>query len=329
MFLLPSIKALKIFECACRHSSFSLAAEELNLSPGAVSQHIKNLEIRVGFDVFERSGRGVIVTPSGERLLVSIKQGLNGIQRSIDIERTMQNSNDLIINALPGFSIRWLYPRLMIFNQRFPKINICVNAVENPIDFNANHAHAGISYGADDTRFKPHSALFSEELSVEKLAGEELFSDKLFPVCSPSFAQQHSIVAPVKRGDLKALLDYPIVIDQSPLLTQYSSNWDYWLKQLDINVAASVLKRAQQYRISNISLQLAELGHGIAMGRTSLVMDAIEQGSLIALTDVPVSAPLVCQLVENTAIQTSNAVQCFDQWLRESCQAVTEYNPIY
>lgn len=307
MFILPSFQSLKIFEAAARLASFTQAADELGISQGAVSQHIKNLEIRAGFDVFERTGRRVVLTASGQVLLDAVKQGLGHIQQTIEVEKRKKQTNEILISSQPGFAIRWLLPRIMAFNEAFPKLRVSVNTVTSPLDFALYHAQAGLYYGSKAPMLK---------------AGEKLFSEHLIPVCSPAFAAQHKLKIPLSKTQLKKLESLPLLGDLSPVPPPFNDTWSYWAKESGITLSLDNIARQSQ---SNITLQLAELGHGIAIGRTSLVMDAIQAGSLMPLTKANVNNPCYYQLVVNPAMPKNKALETFAIWLEEQAKEIDSF----
>lgn len=307
MYILPSFQSLKIFESAARLASFTKAADELGISQGAVSQHIKSLEIRAGFDVFERTGRRVILTSSGQALLDAVKHGLGHIQQTIELEKRKQHTNEVVISSQPGFAIRWLLPRLMAFNEEYPKLKVSVNTVTSPLDFTLYHAQAGLYYGSKELKERESEALFHEYL---------------MPVCSPSFAKQHKLKLPLSKTQLKILAGLPLLGDLSPVPPPFDDTWSYWAQELGINLSLDNIARQSQ---SNITLQLAELGHGIAIGRTSLVMDAIKQGSLLALTTTKIKNPCYYQVVVNPSMPKNKALETFINWLEKQSNEISEF----
>ena len=309
MFRLPSIQSLKFFESAARLGSFTKAANEIGVSQGAVSQHIKNLEVRVGFDVFSREGRSVILTASGRELLKSITNNLSNIQRTIELERRKQQSNELILSVLPGFAIRWLFPRLMDFNARYPEIKVEINTVAKPLDFDLYHAHAAIAYAPLEGRNANKTALFSEYM---------------FPVCSKEFAQHHQLSLPLTKDELYQLQDLPRLVDQTPIGSFYRDTWSYWLEQLGLSALNTENDFSRQAQ-SNSTLQLAELGHGVALGRTSLVMDALDRGILIPVSQHKTLNPYHYFISHNPIVVKSQSLQLFEDWLIERSAEITEY----
>ncbi len=308
MFRIPSVQTLRVLESCYRLNSFTQAADELGISQGAVSQQIKSLEQRLGFAVFIREGRSIRPTHSGEQLVQAVRQGFGHIADAIAQEKRKQQNNELLISVLPGFAIRWLFPRLMDFEQSNPQYRLTVNAISAPDNFSLHHGHAAIVYR-----------------EVAESANRVFFSELMYPVCSPDYAKQHQLI------DADALIAYwselQLLRDTSPTAARYSDGWSYWqecieqaqqisLPVLDVNASS------QRYSQANITLQLAELGHGLALGRSSLVMDAIEEGKLVAFKALAVENPCCYQLVLNPAIQDSSAMETFEYWLQQQTAVI-------
>lgn len=305
MFRIPAIQSLRILESCYRLNSFTRAADELGISQGAVSQQIKSLEQRLGFAVFLREGRSIVATPSGEALVHAVRDGLGHIAEVVEVEKRKQRQNQLVISVLPGFAIRWLFPRLMSFEQAWPALELTVNAIGNPLDFSLHHAHAAITY-------EPISNLPEADW---------LFTEQLFPVCSADFAQQYRLSLN-DDGALQQLPELPRLLDGSPTEPHYRDGWAYWADQLGLELT---LDQGRRYSQSNMTLQLAELSHGIALGRSSLVMDAINTGKLIRLGQQQVSNPCGYRLVTNPAISASPALIAFQHWLSEQTRCIDEF----
>lgn len=306
MFRIPSLQALKIFDMVCRKGSFTSAANELNVSQGAISQHIKALEIRVGFPVFIRSGRSISLTPSGMALIDSVRKGIEVIEETISYERHKHKSQDLMISVQPGFAIRWLFPRLMDFHEEHPTTPVSVNAITEPTDFSLYQAHAGMAYGPE----------------LQGNNDTAIFKESIFPVCSPAFADAHEL-KPLSKRCLMKLPSLPLLGDQSPAPRQYGYTWRYWAAQSGVELPADAIRRSTQ---SNITLQLAELGHGVALGRTSLVMDSLRDGKLVQLTAATLQNPCVYQLLKNPAFPKIQSLGVFTQWLSQMAREIEAFD---
>lgn len=317
MFRIPSVQTLRVLESCYRLNSFTQAADELGISQGAVSQQIKSLEQRVGFAVFIREGRSIHPTHSGEKLVQAVRQGFAHIADVIELEKRKQQQNELQISVLPGFAIRWLFPRLMSFEQTNPQYRLTVNAISSPDNFSLHHGHGAIIY--------------------TEAAGDEsnsFFSEQMYPVCSPAYAQQQH-----QLTDSQALIrhwsELHLLRDTSPTAARYPDGWAYWLDRINgeqgtaLGEQDGANSQAQRYSQANITLQLAELGHGLALGRSSLVMDAIKEGKLIAFKALAVENPCRYRLILNPAIQDNSAMTAFREWLSEQVQVIQAFECEY
>ena len=311
MFRIPSVQTLRVLEACYRLNSFTRAGDELGISQGAVSQQIKSLEQRLGFAVFVREGRSIRPTHSGEQLVHAVRQGFGHIADVIAQEKRKQQHNELLISVLPGFAIRWLFPRLMSFEQENPAYRLTVNAISHPDHFSLHHGHAAVVYR-----------------EVADTDTGVFFSEHMYPVCSPEYAHQHQL----KNGEsvLKHWQLLNLLRDTSPTAARYSDGWSYWqesvaLQQDSMSDDEDSQTIRQRYSQANITLQLAELGHGLALGRTSLVMDAIKERKLVAFGELAVKNPCRYQLVLNPEIPESEAILAFRQWLTRQTQVIREF----
>ncbi len=314
-FSLPSLQTLRTFESCYRLGSFTKAAAELNISQGAVSQHIKSLEIRLGFAVFLREERSITPTPSGTALLQVVNESLTRITEIIYAERSKQCEDELIVSALPGFAIRWLFPRLINFEKVIPDVRISVNAISNPMDFSLHHAHLAIVYT-------------HEPVSPSNHTEPGLFGESVFPVCSPAFAATHGLSGSKEGISLfvDKLPGLTLLYDESSALQPYTDIWSYWAESQGVDLTKSLV---QKYSQSNITLQLAELGHGVAMGRTSLVMDAIKEGQLIQLQPAQIQNPCQYRLQVYPGLSKHRGVEGFTKNLRLMTKAIEEFESNY
>ncbi|KEI70033.1 LysR family transcriptional regulator [Endozoicomonas elysicola] len=314
-FSLPSLQTLRTFESCYRLGSFTKAAGELNISQGAVSQHIKSLEIRLGFAVFLREGRRIVPTPSGRALLHVVNESLTRITEVIYAERSKQCEDELIVSSLPGFAIRWLFPRLVNFEKVIPDVRLSVNAISNPMDFSLHHAHLAIVY--------THEAVSSSDSSESGL-----FSESIFPVCSPAFAEAHGLNGNKDDASrfINRLPELTLLYDISSARQAHTDIWSYWADSQGVDLTKS---HVQKYSQSNITLQLAELGHGVAMGRTSLVMDAIRKGQLIQLQPAQIRNPCRYHLQIYPGLSRHRGVEIFSKTLRLMTQEIEEFENSY
>ncbi|WP_325893533.1 LysR family transcriptional regulator [Grimontia sp. NTOU-MAR1] len=301
MKLLPSLHTLQVFEAVTEYDSFSKAAQSLNVSQGAISQHIRSLEERVGFKVFFREGRGVKLTPSGRNLLNSVQLNLGQIQKTIEVERRKQHKNELIVSIYPGFGVRWLFPRLDAFRKQYPDIITTFNIINPRENIEAHYSDCKFEYSQSEQN--------------------KLFTESIFPVCSPEFARRNSLRTGMKTSQqIKEMLKLPVVFDRGP--SHLDANWQLWSEKLGV-IPPVDYKHFDSH--ANLTLQLAEQGQGIAMGRTCLVIDALKEGKLIPLYPPVVKNPFTYKLVRVIADSDNPTYVLFHQWLHDISKEISDF----
>jgi len=265
MSKLPSLNALRAFEAAARHLSFTRAAQELHVTQAAVSHQVKLLEDTLGVQLFRRLNRALLLTDAGQIYAPELKAAFEQIRLATD--RIKHNSTDgpvtVTVTALPSFSARWLVPRLGRFRQQHPDIELLIDPQTQLVDLRHSHADIAIRYGSGH---------------YPGLATERFFTEDLFPVCSPALLTGglHPLVRP------EDLIHHHILHDDG------HSDWRTWLK------AAQVVgvdpNRGTVFTDSGMLIQAALSGQGVAMARGVLVNDELESGALVRPFDLSLPA---------------------------------------
>ena len=176
---LPSISALSSFDAAARHQSFTLAAQELNLTQSAVSRQVKELEQTVGAALFRRTGREVVLTRAGKRMAADVATELDNIRRFMlrAVSAAGMNST-LRVATLPAFATLWLIPRLQDFFETHMDLEVSFSTRLKPFDLNAEGFDLAIHFGQENW---PNTVM------------QKFFSERMVPVASPSFVAEHKI----------------------------------------------------------------------------------------------------------------------------------------
>jgi LysR family transcriptional regulator, glycine cleavage system transcriptional activator len=176
MLRLPPLNALRAFEAAARHSSFARAADELCVTPGAVSRHILKLEAYLGTKLFKRAHAQVELTPAGAAYLLEIRDAFVRISQATTTTRTTGlNERLLRIKVPPTCAARWLVPRLAHFHAEHPEISIQLTTSHDAVEFGRDDVDAAVQYGRE---------------VGPGLASQRLFDEVLLPVCSVAVAAQ-------------------------------------------------------------------------------------------------------------------------------------------
>jgi LysR family glycine cleavage system transcriptional activator len=250
---LPSLKALRAFEAAARHESFAEAAEELGVTPGAVTQQIRQLEGWLGFPLFRRLPQGVALTQGAHEALPKLTRGFDTLSQAVQELRTSHDGRALTIAALPCLAQLWLSPRLSALQEAFPGLQISVSAMEKP----------------PDPRREPHDlALFYRDPQALPAGALTLGPDALLPVCAPALAQR--LVSLAELAGATLLHD-----------AVWRDDWRQWL--VFVGAAGAVdPARGPAFSLYSLALDAALAGSGVLMGRRSLVQPWLDSGRLVA-----------------------------------------------
>jgi LysR family glycine cleavage system transcriptional activator len=247
---LPPFFALRALEAAARHRSYSRAAQELSVTHGAVSQQIRRLEAELGARLFERRGNAMIPTPAAERLAGRIGQGLDVLQNAVAEFSAAAERDPLVISLDPQFANRWLPQRLGRLLADPAGANVEIRVEERRADFTTDGVDIAVRYGAG---------------RWESVEVKPLFSETLFPVCSPRFATDHPMRAP---ADLLAV----------PLIHHGHRPWTLWFDAFGLPAPA---QQGLLFDDSVMLLEAAAEGLGVALARSGLMETFFQSGRLV------------------------------------------------
>jgi LysR family glycine cleavage system transcriptional activator len=257
MLPLPPLNPLKAFEVAARWCSITKAAEELNVTPAAVSRQIRSLEDFLGVHLFDRGGGRFVLTEAGQRYLEAVSPLLAGLREATNAVMGGSFRRQVLRLRSPAtLAVKWLIPRLASFHSAHPDIDVQVATSSAPLDFDREALDGGVELG-DGSRSRVHS--------------RRLVDNQLIPVMSPTagFARPSTAVE-LNRCTLLHSLARP-------------DDWRLWL---DAAGAGTVNAYAgMKYETSLLAYQAAMEGHGIALAQRALVHRQIEHGELVAPLD--------------------------------------------
>lgn len=282
---LPSLKMIGTFEAAGRLKSFKDAADELHVTPGAVSHQIRSLEQELDMKLFLRESRAVNLTPEGKDLFEVVSSSLNEIGQTVKKLRELNETQHISIGSTTAVLSMWLSQKIAQFWREYGHIQI-----------------------NQEVRDRPFRRPLSLDMIVEYSTNppEEtsniLFEDTLLPLCSPEFEGKN-----ISRLE-QLSKSYLIHLDAKD--TNWTS-WANWFETLDYNGEISVRHRVNNYAIA---LQLAQDGMGVVLGWRHLVRPLIESGSLIPITKYEIAAPGKFYLVQSKGNQKKYS-KIFSEWL--------------
>ena len=246
----PHLNALRAFEAAARLGSFTAAAEELGVTPGAVTQHIKSIESWSRAPLFKRNARGVVLTPLAIKLLPGFTEAFDQLGRAVHDLRSESMPRQLSIATLPSIAQLWLPRRLETLRKREPGISISVTALETPPNLNREQFDLSIFF--ED---RPDT---SNSLSL----GE----DQVFPVCAPELAAH--LTTPASLGNAILLRD-----------STWNDDWENWLDASGVTLDANT--PSQTYSLFAVALEEARRGAGVLISHLALVEPALRSGDLV------------------------------------------------
>ncbi len=291
---LPPLTSLRAFAVAAKHLSLTRAATELGVTPGAVSQQIKQLEDHLDCALFRRGGRGLALTAEGRACLPGLIEGFDRLRNALEAIPRPGQRDALTVSVAPSFAAKWLVPRLDRFGARHPQIDVRISATMELVDFDENDIDCAIRDGAG--RYPG--------LTIEKLMDETVM-----PVCSPQLA---------KRGNaLRSLADlerYTLLHDSSPDQDPSCPDWGMWLKAAGVDGVDA--RRGLHFNQSSLVIEAAISGRGVALAKGSLAHGDLRAGRLMALFDFRQPIKFAYFFVAPPSRSGSDKVQVFRHWLK-------------
>lgn len=252
----PPLSCLLAFESAARRESFTLAANELNLTPSAISHQIAKLEEILQTRLFDRNGRTLALTVAGREYLHRLSGALDAISAATDNARRGV-SNTLHVHSSPSFATLWLMPRLADFASKHPEIALSFSSSVAYSDFEIGMVDIDIRYG------HPH---------WPHLHVEPIFEEKIMPLASPKFLKKF----PVRKPE--DLIDLPLIQSAVNVV-----QWRDWFISRGMNYAPTGF--AFRFDRTAMALEAAVQGLGVAFDSTSIGAPLVESGKLKAVFD--------------------------------------------
>ncbi|WP_308669820.1 LysR substrate-binding domain-containing protein [Brucella anthropi] len=259
---LPPLHALRAFEAAARHLHFSRAADELHLTPTAISHQVRLLEEILGTKLFHRYPRPIRLTESGARLFPVLRDALDRIALEISGLAVSSEQGPLRLSVTVAFASRWLMPRLARLSQE-TGLSIAVEADDGPADLRQSEIDMAIRYA---------------EKPVGDIEWHRLFSDQIIPVAAPGAFGEAQTRAPDQ------VLKMPLLSYRWKVGADMAPGWSHWQNLAGIATAAPKISQSFSEEIHAIDAAVA--GHGVALVSRVLVADLLREGKLVQLSDI-------------------------------------------
>jgi LysR family transcriptional regulator, glycine cleavage system transcriptional activator len=294
---LPPLSALRAFEAAARHMSFSKAAAELHVTPAAISHQIHALEADLGIRLFHRMNRSIELTASARILLPGLSEAFAGIQSSVRRLRAHNDAGTLTVTASPSIAAKWLVLSLHRFQEKYAEVDVRISATDEVVDLTRGDFDLAIRYGRG---------------RYPGLEVELLFTNEVFPACSP----QLLVEGPPLRmpEDLPA---HALIHDQAIERDPLSPTWPMWLRAAGVKNVPT----AAGLSFSNMFLALdaAIAGHGVVLAQSIIAAADLAAGRLVRLFTLALPDQFAYYIVTAAGALERPKVRAFRDWLR--CEA--------
>ncbi len=294
---LPPLNALRAFEAAARHLSLTKAARELSVTPGALSHQIRGLEEFLGFDLFHRLPRALALTDAGRQLYPGLQSGFGQIRQALASLGAVGNSRVLVVSTPPGFTAKWLAPRLYRFLAAHPDIDTRISSTLSNADFKTDGVDVAVRNLRVDQPTDP-------ELLVEKLM-EQFY----VPVCSPKLLEKFGTI--IDAAHLKGV---PLIHDDSLAGKEDIATWGDWLKAA--GVEGLDVSRGLRFNAADHAVEAAIEGAGVLLAQGMLIQDDLRNGRLVAPFDLTLPSRRALYFVTPVGREKRPNVKAFREWIR-------------
>ncbi len=290
---LPPLNALRAFEATARHASFTKAAAELHVTPAALSHQIRGLEELLGHKLFVRKTRAIELTEAARLIQPGLQAGFDNFRQALSQLRRLEDDRILVISAPPGFTSKWLAPRLYRFLMINPDIDARVSSSSNFANFGTD--------GVD-------VAIRSLATPPGDLGHVKLMDDFVQPVLSPKLIGARVIETPME------LLEMPLIHDHSVMSSRGMPGWRDWLRAAGLETDI-VPERGLSFSSADHAVDACVEGAGVLLARLSLAADDIRTGRLVAPLPPQLPANRAFYLVYPEAAARTNKVVAFRNWV--------------
>jgi LysR family glycine cleavage system transcriptional activator len=295
---LPPLNALRAFEAAARHLNFSRAADELSVTPGAVSQQIQNLEDYVGVALFKRTPKGLLLTDAAQTALPALREAFDRLAEAASLLTAAVDGRRLTLTAPPSFAAKWLMPRLKRFEEAYPQVDVWLSADIDIVDFAAGEIDLAIRYGAG---------------RYPGLELKRLMSETVIPVASPALVEENPLDRP------EDLARHTLLHDGSSDADESCPDWTMWLAARGVKDVDGA--RGPRFNQSALVIEAAMRGRGVALAKRTLAQDDLDAGRLVAPLQIATAVDFAYYVVHPKAKGRLPQVKAFVAWISAEAAA--------
>jgi LysR family transcriptional regulator, glycine cleavage system transcriptional activator len=295
---LPPLNSLRAFEAAARHLSFTRAAEELHVTPAAISHQIKALEDHLGVKLFRRLSRAVLLTEAGQACVAGLSDAFDRMAVALERLRAQECTGSLTVSTSPALAAKWLVPRLERFQQLHPEIDVRVSAAMRLVDFAREDVDVAIRYGRG---------------SYPGLLAELLLTNEVVPVCAPALLEG---ACPLRTP--QDLRHHALLHDDTSTSDGAYPNWPMWLRAAGLEDIDP--SRGPRFDYPGLVLDAAAAGRGVALALSTVAAADLAAGRLVTPFAVAAPTPFAYYIVCPEATAERPKVAAFRHWLRAEAE---------
>ncbi|MEP4770555.1 MAG: LysR substrate-binding domain-containing protein [Roseibium sp.] len=284
---MPPLNSLRAFEAAARLNGISAAADELCVTPAAVAQQIKSLEIWAGEKLFKRNAQGVELTTLGANILADFNTAFDALAAAVQKLRVSANPHEIRIAAMPSIAQLWVSPRLPAIRNEMPNVSISVTAMEQPPNLLREPFDLAIFY--------EENTAVSDAIIIGR--------DTIYPVCSPDIAARLNTIDDLKNETF--LHD-----------TAWKNDWETWLSVASPD--QNLTKSGPEFSLYSLALEECKNGAGILIGHDALVQPQLNAGTLVAPFKIKVDLPMCLTIRPLGPFESNSSLEVIVSMLAES-----------
>lgn len=291
---IPPLNGLRAFEAAARHLSFSRAAEELFVTPAAISHQIKGLEDFLGVTLFKRMPRAVILTEEAQMVLPIITEAFDRLDQAAGLLMDNKASGVLTVTSAPTFAAKWLLPNLDSFTEKYPDISVRLDARLDTVDFDRDGVDVGVRLGSGKYPGMRTDRLFAETVAV---VCHPKVMEGPHPLHEPSDLKHHTLL----HVDWGKKLEGPV------------PDWAMWLKSAGVDDVDPT--KGPVFTVEDMAIAAAVRGNGIALASVYAVRDEINKGNLVVPFARKIEATASYWVVAPERTADNAKVKAFREWI--------------
>jgi LysR family transcriptional regulator, glycine cleavage system transcriptional activator len=289
------LNALRAFESAARCLSFQAAAQQLFVTPAAVSHQVKHLEAYLGVKLFHRANRAVELTAEGKTLAASLSELFGLLDLAVD-RATAPAAANLRVSTVESFAAKWLAPRLHRFYRDYPDLKVRIETGNEHADFARGAVDVAIRYGPG---------------GYTSVSAELLMDAPVFPVCAPSLISDGGRPL-AKPEDLR---HHTLLHDESAVGRHGVPDWSTWLEASGATRVDAT--RGPVFASIYLAQEAAVAGHGVALGVAPLVEEDLARGRLVKPFDHSLANAYAFWIVRRNTSGANPAIDAFCRWARK------------